>query len=428
MQTARTASCFSFLAPYVHRSDETANCSSLFPSKLTILFLLLALGYRAAEAAQTDPPAEIVLGMSTVLSGVAADLGKDMQKGILTGLDRANRNGGVNGRKLRLITLDDGYEPAHTAINMRQLLEKDNVLAVIGNVGTPTATVAVPLANEEKTLLFAPFAGGPTLRNDPPDRYVINFRASYAEETAAMIDALIDIAGLKPEEIAFFTQKDSAAFSQGMAALQSHGLKNPRATLHVVYERNTLSVEGAVADVLTAEIPPRAVMVLGAYAACAKFIKLCRESNLGPIFLCVSFVGSISLAEALGNTDAHVIVTQIVPYPLDDTLPIVHDYQADLRVMDRSVSPGFADLEGYIDARILTLALAKIKGSPTREGVVDALEGLGQFDIGLGEPLHLSRAEHQASHRVWPTLLKRGQFVPFQWSAIKSLSMGEAPP
>jgi branched-chain amino acid transport system substrate-binding protein len=98
-------------------------------------------------------------------------------------MGRENRVGGVNGRKLRLIALDDGYEPTRTTQNMRQLIEKDNVLAVIGNVGTPTAIVAVPLANEGKTLLFAPFAGGPNLRNNPPDRYVISARDMRRRKT-----------------------------------------------------------------------------------------------------------------------------------------------------------------------------------------------------------------------------------------------------
>ena len=383
------------------------------------------------KAAEADSPAEIVLGMSTVLTGNAGNLGKDMQRGILAGLERANRNGGVNGRKLRLISLDDGYEPTRTGPNMRQLIEKDNVLAIIGNVGTPTAIVSVPLVNEQKTLLFAPFSGGPIVRNDPPDRYVINFRAGYAEETAAMLDALIDIAGLKPEEIAFFTQRDSygdAGFTLGMAALQRHGLRDPKTILHVGYERNTLAVESAVADLILAEKPPRAVVMFGAYAPCAKFIRLCRDSDLSPLFLNVSFVGSSSLAEALGKTDAHVIVTQVVPYPSDDSIPIVREYQDDLKDIDWSASAGFGDLEGYIAARILTLALEKIQGSPTREAVIDALEGLGKFDIGLGETLYLSRTEHQASHRVWPTILRGGRFEPFQWSDITALSKGEAPP
>jgi ABC-type branched-subunit amino acid transport system substrate-binding protein len=369
--------------------------------------------------------------MSTVLTGNAGNLGKDMQRGILAGLERANRNGGVNGRKLRLISLDDGYEPTRTGPNMRQLIEKDNVLAIIGNVGTPTAIVSVPFVNEQKTLLFAPFSGGPIVRNNPPDRYVINFRASYAEETAAMIDALIGIAGLKPEEIAFFTQRDSygdAGFTLGMNALRRHGLIDQKTILHVGYERNTLAVEGAVADLILAEKPPRAVVMFGAYAPCAKFIRLCRDSDLSPLFLNVSLVGSGSLVDALGKTDAHIIVTQVVPYPSDDSIPIVREYQDDLKATDSSASAGFGDLEGYIAARILTLALEKIQGPPTREAVIDALEGLGKFDIGLGETLYLSRTEHQASHRVWPTILAGGRFEPFQWSDVTALSKGEAPP
>jgi branched-chain amino acid transport system substrate-binding protein len=414
-----------------HRPHKTAWRLPRLTIAPPILFVFLALWSREVQAAEADSPAEIVLGMSTVLTGNAGNLGKDMQRGILAGLERANRNGGVNGRKLRLISLDDGYEPTRTGPNMRQLIEKDNVLAIIGNVGTPTAIVSVPFVNEQKTLLFAPFSGGPIVRNNPPDRYVINFRASYAEETAAMIDALIGIAGLKPEEIAFFTQRDSygdAGFTLGMNALRRHGLIDQKTILHVGYERNTLAVEGAVADLILAEKPPRAVVMFGAYAPCAKFIRLCRDSDLSPLFLNVSLVGSGSLVDALGKTDAHIIVTQVVPYPSDDSIPIVREYQDDLKATDSSASAGFGDLEGYIAARILTLALEKIQGPPTREAVIDALEGLGKFDIGLGESLYLSRTEHQASHRVWPTILAGGRFEPFQWSDVTALSKGEAPP
>jgi branched-chain amino acid transport system substrate-binding protein len=172
---------------------------------------------------------------------------------------------------------------------------------------------------------------------------------------------------------------------------------------------------------LTADSPPRAVVMIGAYAPCAKFIRLCRASGLNPLFLNVSFVGGNSFAEALGESDAHIIVTQVVPFPSDDNIPLVREYQSDLKVMDPSASAGFGDLEGYIAIRILTLALEKIQGPPTREAVVDALEGLGQFDMGLGYQLHLSRFEHQASHQVWPTILNGVRLVPFQWSDIATL-------
>ena len=395
------------------------------------LALCFLFGTRTVQGVESNPQPEILLGMSTVLSGPAADLGKDMRKGVLAGLERANRRGGVNGRKLHLIALDDGYEPSRTAPNMRQLIEQEKVLTVIGNVGTPTAIAALPIAGELKTLLFAPFTGAGMLRNNPPDRYVINFRASYAEETAAMIDGLMSSAELKPEDVAFFTQRDGygdAGFAGGVAALKRHGLKNEKAIVHVSYERNTLAVETAAAEILVADPSPRAVVMVGAYAPCAKFIALCREADIRAVFLNVSFVGSNSLARELGKTDAHVIVTQIVPYPYDDSLPIVREYQVDLKALDSSAQAGFGDFEGYIDARILELALEKIAGTPTREAIIDALEGLGQFDIGLGEPLNLSPMEHQASHRIWPTILKNGAFEPFAWTNIANLLDQEAIP
>ncbi len=382
------------------------------------------------QATESNAPPEIVLGMSTVLSGPAADLGKDMQKGVLAGLGHANRGGGMHGRKLRLIALDDGYEPARTAPNMRQLIEKEKVLAVIGNVGTPTAIAARPIVDEQKTLFFAPFSGAAMLRNSPPDRYIINFRASYAEETGAMIDALVSSAELRPEEIAVFTQQDAygdTGYAGSIAALKRHGLRDEKAIVHVSYERNTLAVENAVADLVLADPPPRAVVMVGAYAPCAKFIKLCREAGLDAVFLNVSFVGSNPLAKELSKTDAHVIVTQVVPYPSDNSIPIVREYQTDLKTLDPSAQAGFGDLEGYIAARIFELALDKIAGSPTREAIIDALEGLGEFDIGLGEPLSLSPTGHQASHRIWPTILKDGAFVPFEWNDIASLLSKRAP-
>ncbi len=386
---------------------------------LSVLLVLLVPVFARVAAAE-----ELRLGMSTALSGPTAELGREMQRGVLAGLERANRAGGVQGRRLRLISLDDGYEPTRTAPNMRRLIEQDQVLAVIGNVGTPTAIAAIPLAREHRTLLFAPFTGAGLLRRDPPDRYVINVRASYAEETAAMVDALVNEGGLRPEEVAFFTQRDGygdAGYVGGFAALKRHGLKDEARVLHVRYPRNTLAVENALADLLLAEPTPRAIILVGAYAPCAKFIRLAREHGLEALFLNVSFVGSSALARELGPLPVEVLVTQVVPDPLDTSLPLVRDYLADLGQLDAKASPNFISLEGYLAARILLAALERLDGSPDREGLINALEGLGSFDLGLGAPLRLSAQEHQASHAVWPTRLQEGRFVPFVWSEIKAL-------
>lgn len=401
------------------------------PDTFTSSLILSCLLSLAELALPADGGADLVFGMSTVLSGPAANLGQDMRQGVLAGLERANRACGVHGRKLRLVALDDGYEPARTAPNMRQLIEKEKVLAVIGNVGTPTAIAAIPIANENKTLLYAPFTGAGVLRKNPPDRYVLNFRASYAEETGAMIDALIDGAGLRIEDIAFFTQRDGygdAGFAGGIAALKRHGLKDENSVLHVRYERNTLAVENALASLLYAPHEPRAVVMVGAYAPCAKFIQLAHVAVFNATFLNVSFVGSQSLAAELGPTRAQVIVTQVVPHPEDATVPIVREYLADLKAHDANAVPGFGSLEGYIATRVLLAALEKIPNVPTRENVIDALENLGEFDPGVGQKLQLDARHHQASHGIWPTILKDGAFVPFAWSGIPKLAAkGERP-
>jgi branched-chain amino acid transport system substrate-binding protein len=367
---------------------------------------------------------DIVFGMSTALSGPAADLGTQMKQGVLAGLEQANRAGGVHGRHLRLIALDDGYEPSRTAPNMRRLLQQENVVAIIGNVGTPTAIAAIPICDEQHALFFAGFTGAGVLRRNPPDRYVINYRASYKEETGAMIDALIDRAHLKPRDIAFFTQRDAygdAGYDAGIVALERHGLTDENQVLHVQYERNTLAVENALATLLYAEHEPRAIIMVGAYRPCAKFIKLARSAGLRSIFFNVSFVGSNSLAAELGDISANVIVTQVVPYPLATEPPIIRQYQSDLKALDRFATPNFSTLEGYISCRVLLTALEKIPGAPTREGVIDSLNSLGNFDLGLGEPLHYSPDDHQACHHVWPTILHKGEFVPFDWQNIGDL-------
>lgn len=378
-----------------------------------------------ATAAVAQPAdEELKFGMSTALTGPAANLGLDMRAGVQAAFDEVNRAGGIHGRKLTLIALDDGYEPSRAAPNMVQLIDVDQVIGVIGNVGTPTAVAAIPVALEKRVLFYGAFTGAGVLRKTPPDRYVINFRASYAQETGAMVDALIDAAGLKPEEVAFFTQRDAygdAGFAGGMAALKRRGLQDETFVTHGRYERNTLAVEVAVAEMMSAETTPRAVIMVGAYAPCAAFVKLARGSGLDAKFLNVSFVGTQSLISALGADGEGVIVTQVVP-PLDAQLPVLASYRAALEASSPAATVNFGSFEGYLAARALCFALDKIPGPPTRESIVDALEALGKFDLGLGVPLELSREKHQASGGVWPTVVRDGKAVAFDWGDLKPAS------
>lgn len=399
-------------------SNLRSQMTTLFMALSMVGLLVIAPQCLAGEAHPVEDT--IVLGMSTALTGPTAVLGINMQTGVLAAIEEVNRRGGIQGRKLCLISLDDGYEPARTAPNMRRLIDDEQVLAVIGNVGTPTAVAAIPITNASKTPFIGAFTGAGVLRKMPPDRYVINYRASYAEETSAMVDALITHGGLEPQEIAFFTQRDAygdAGFVGGISALKRHGLEDENGVLHSRYERNTLAVENGLADIIMSHPRPRAVIMVGAYNPCAAFIHLARKSGLDAIFLNVSFVGAEALAEKLGDKGDGVVVTQVVPH-FDSALPIVDEYRRALKAWNPSTQPTFGSLEGYIAARILRRALKTIQGPLTKEGIVNALEELGEFDMGLGQRLRLGPKDHQACHRVWPTILRGGKAVPLQWEEL----------
>jgi ABC-type branched-subunit amino acid transport system substrate-binding protein len=382
-----------------------------------VCILLLAPSARAQETAHRP---EIVLGMSTALTGPTASLGLNMRIGVVACIEERNRAGGVHGRMLRLVALDDGYEPARTIPNMRRLIDEEKVLAIVGNVGTPTAIAAAPIACAARTPFFGAYTGAGILRRTPPDRYVINYRASYAEETGAIVDALIDKARLKPGEIVFFTQRDAygdSGFAGGVAALKRHGLQDESAVTHVRYERNTAIVENALADLLLLDPPPRAVIMVGAYAPCAALIRLARQNDLHALFINVSFVGSESLAAELGSSGDGIVISQVVPH-FDADLPVIRDYRAALSASSPGAQPTFGSLEGYISTRILLRALDSIQGEPGRESLIDALEAQGKFDIGLGEQLELGKFRHQACHHVWPTMLRGGRVIPITWQDL----------
>jgi ABC-type branched-subunit amino acid transport system substrate-binding protein len=173
-----------------------------------------------------------------------------MKLGIDAAFGSINAAGGIHGRQLRLVAADDGYEPTRTVEAMKQLYEKDQVFGIVGNVGTPTAVVAIPYALEQRMLFFGAFTGAGQLRRDPPDRYVFNYRASYAEETDAVVRYLVKIRRIKPENIAVFAQQDSygdAGFAGVAKAMRALTGGNAGAILRLGYKRNTVDVDEAVA-------------------------------------------------------------------------------------------------------------------------------------------------------------------------------------
>jgi len=384
-----------------------------------------------AEQARGVTNTEITLGMSAVFSGPTRQLGESMKLGLETAFWLTNQQGGVHGRKLNLIALDDGYEAARVPETMRDLTETRKVFAVIGNVGTPTSAVAAPYASQHKTVFFGAFTGAPVLRQDPPDRYVFNYRASYREETAATIRYLVQVQKVPIDQIVVFAQEDSfgdAGYDGVSKAVRQLGYAS-RDVLRVGYKRNTSDVDAALAQVLkyhdrtepthvgsSTEVihvvkhPVKAVLMVATYRAASKFIQKMREvPRLGkPIVFNVSFVGTEALADDLKSVApslcSNVYVTQVVP-PFDSGATGVRRYRDALAKYQPQAQPGFVSLEGFIVGSTFVDALQRTGPVLTTERLVDTLEQFKDVDLGFGAQLSFSLSEHQGSHKVWGTRL-----------------------
>lgn len=361
---------------------------------------------------------EIRFGIVAPFSGASRALGRQMKLGIDTAFSRVNDTGGVDGRTLRLIAADDGYEPARTLDAMKQLYDKDQVFGYIGNVGTPTATVAVPYALEHRALFFGAFTGASILRHDPPDRYVFNYRASYAEETDAVVRYLLKIRHLQPRQIAVFAQDDAygdAGFAGVAKAYRSLGL-NDGAILRLNYKRNTIDVDQAVNSLHAQKPAIKAVVMVATYRAAAKFIEKTRDLYPGMIYTNVSFVGSTELANELmllgPRFASGVIVTQVVP-AVGGYSSAVLDYKNALAKYFPGEEPDYVSFEGYVAANVLIQGMKRTGQQLDTEKLIDALENLQNLDLGLGTTLNFGRSEHQASHKIWGTVIdNNGKYQP----------------
>ncbi len=363
---------------------------------------------------------EIRFGIVAPFSGSARELGRQMKLGIDTAFNRVNDAGGINGRMLRLLAADDGYEPTRTLDGMKQLYEKDQVFGYIGNVGTPTSAVAIPYALERRTLFFGAFTGSNILRNDPPDRYVFNYRASYAEETDAVVHYLIKIKRLQPRQIAVFAQQDSygdAGFAGVAKAFRTMGVSDS-SILRLNYKRNTVDVEDAVNQLKAQKAPIRAVVMVATYRAAAKFIEKTRDTYPGMIYSNVSFVGSTALADELmllgPRYASGVIVTQVVP-AVGGYSSAVLEYKNALAKYFPGEAADYVSLEGYIAANVLIQAMNKVGPQLDTEKLIDTLEVMRNIDLGLGTQLNFGRSEHQASHKIWGTAIDdNGKYAPLE--------------
>lgn len=374
----------------------------------------------ASEPARGPTPAEspapIVIGVSNVQSGPSRFLGQKLLRGARAYFDAVNARGGVHGRRIALVVKDDRYEPDPAVQNTHALIEHDKVLFLFGYVGTPTLVRVLPLLRyyeKERIVVVGPFTGAEPLRRPPYDKFVFNLRASYHEETRALVRYLH---ARGHRRIGTLWQSDAFGKDAEIGVRKALAELGLDLVESVTYRRNESAATDMTTQVrLLREARADAVIVVGVYGPCAAFIRDARLAGWKVPIASVSFVGAGTMLQALreASVDLGLDLTrglfssQVVPSPNDLRYPLVLAYRAHTPPEER----GFIGLEGWLDAVVVVEALRRAGPDPSRDAFIRGMESLTGWDAGLGIPFELSPANHQAHHRVWLTRTEEGRWV-----------------
>ncbi len=350
-------------------------------------------------------PNEIVIGSSLALGGHAGFLGAQYLHGAMCLIKQINSEGGIHYRKIRMIAYDDGYDSPRCLVNTQGLIYKDKVFCLFCYVGTPTTVKLIDIVEETKTPLLGIFSGADKLRF-PFRHYIFNIRSSYYHETNAIVRYFVEEKGLR--RIAVFYQYDDYGFDglKGtQIALQKYDL-SPVTTGSFI--RGTLDIEDALDKIESSQA--EAVIMIGTYSPCAKFIKEARTRGYNPLFHNVSFVGADKLVQELGEASEGVLITQVVPPPTQRILlPATEQYSRLLAKYYPQDKPNFVSFEGFINARVLIEALRRTGRDISREGFIRALESIKEYYVGIGAVIHFGPQDHQGLDDVYLTQVRNGQ-------------------
>jgi branched-chain amino acid transport system substrate-binding protein len=376
-----------------------------------VLAILLLSGKRAsAQFLSHDHPlsaGEIKIGMSNAQSGRIGLLGVEIRQGCEAYFTRVNRQGGVAGRRLDLVDYDDHYEPVETVSNAERLIDRDQVFALLNFLGTPTCRAILPMVNEANIVLVGPISGAAILRQ-PMQRLIFNTRASYGEEAETLVAHLVSDLGCK--RVALFRQDDSFGDAGRVAVIEALRRRGLVLVGEGMYVRN--SVKASEALYYIAKAKPDAVILFGTYKPCADLIRGAKQIGMkNTVFCNVSFVGTEPLIRYLAEDGEGVVISQVVPSPYDDSLPLVHDYQADMRFIGHTDFT-YMGLEGYINSVVLVDGLRHAGQNLTEDSLVDSLEHLTVDFRSFA--VHFSPDSRQGSHQVFLTKVVHGHAVPIE--------------
>lgn len=372
------------------------------PALLAALLMFSAHLPARAEPGVTND--EILLGQSTALTGPLAELGNDTSSASRAYFNFINAQGGIHGRKIRLITLDDGYNTDKGIANTKQLIEKDGVFALFNVIGTPANTALLPVIAQAGVPSFAPFTGSDAVRK-PVHRHVFNVRAGYADETEKIIEHL----GVRGIDKLAVVYQNNAFGKDGLASTEA-ALGRRKLKVHgaATIENDASDAEKAAAAL--AATNPQAVLMITAGKPSAEFIKAYNRIATGMQFFTLSVMGTQASVAALGKEGIGVVVSQVVPFPFSATSGIVREYQQVMNKMGVK-NWSFASMEGFINAKVMVEAMRRAGRDITRERFMTALESMGRVDLD-GYIIDFSKSNHQASRYVELTVISRdGRFL-----------------
>ena len=377
---------------------------------------------KIAEPVQGVTDAEILIGSSAALSGHASFLGTQYIHGSEGYFNEVNNQGGVNGRKIRLISYDDQYDPPQTVANTQTLINQDHVFALFDYVGTPTSVKIIDMVNESKIPALGFFTGAESLRT-PLRPYMFHVRDSYYAEAEGAIAYFVDKLGLK--NIAVMYQDD--AF--GQAVLTGVQLALKRRSLEPVatatFKRGSMEVEPALEIIRPSNA--QVVIMVGTYSPLARFIKISHDAEYKPFFHTVSFVGSLAYGKEIVEIQKidpsqleNISITQVVPSPLSQELPGIQEYLTNFKKYHPDDPPSDVALEGYVNAKVLVKALRDAGPHLTRESFISAMEALKNFNVGIGKSVSYSAVDHQGLSGVYyAKVTSEGSFKQFDpWGSV----------
>jgi ABC-type branched-subunit amino acid transport system substrate-binding protein len=377
---------------------------NLASQALAAVAIAVGVAYGPGARAENGVSAtEVVIGQSASLSGTAGEVGQQLRDGALAYFELVNRKGGVNGRKIKLLSLDDGGQTKRGEDNTNKLIGEDKVFLLFGYTGRNTSEAALPIVAKADIPFFGAATGGETIHGQF-NKNVINVRSSYRRETEALVDYLVSIGQKK---IGMIYHKDDVTKSNLKMtedALMKHGLKIAGSGS---VDRNSSDVKEALA-ILT-KVAPEAMICNAAVKPFGEFVRQMRKAGVTSQFLTVSFVGS-PIVKELGAESAGVIMSQVVPLPTKKSIPIVSEYQSALAATGSKAGLSFNGLEGFITAKVFVEGLKKTGKDITRQKFVKAVESIAELDLG-GYFVGYSPTKHNGSSYVDITVInKDGRF------------------